>query len=544
MILKTSLWLPAALVVVAAPHGAQVQHWNGPSEPLANPPNVLLIVLDDVGIDKLGFYEQTPEIGTQCPTEPCTNATDFARYPLTPNLDALVGDGILFRNAYANPLCSPTRACLLTGRYPFRTGIGTVTTYKGQPQGYESVTLSDSEILLPELLRYGYPTSLSWEYRCGAFGKWHLTNEADSGDASHAIDNGFHRFQGTLKNIDAMTGPEEDYYSWTRYVGPGNTKGQGSGWNGSVTRADAVTWINAQPETDPYFAYVGFNPPHKPLQLPPLDLVSAPTLLEIDRAQYNAGDIALDNDSPVKKRLFYRAMIEAVDHEIGELLAALDPGKLANTLIIVMGDNGTPSDVMDTVNTLHHTPNHGKSSLYEWGVRVPLVVSGPFIANPGVTDALVHAVDIWPTIAAITGADPRLAFEASGLSEDPVIDGVSFLPAIVDPTHPGRDFVFCEYFTPNRIPGTTPMPGGGFYPVDACFKAHRRCITNGDYKYISLQESRTTPTCTDSFGYDPPELYSLLLDREETTPLSNPAGCEEVIFQWMRGRLLATSGYY
>ena len=482
-----------ALAVTAAVSTAQ----HGGQSGLPPAKNVLVIVLDDVGTDKLSFYGETPPTPQHLPCV-VVPPTHIPPYASTPRLDELRRGGIWFTNAYANPVCSPTRACILTGRYAFRTGIGMITNAG-------TSKLPDSEVLIPELLRDGFvngPIEVSGlPYKCGAFGKWHLTHLV--GNASHAVDNGFHRFYGSISNVAAL---DEDYFDWTKVED--NADGlppafpSSTTWHGTVTRSDAANWINAQ--TKAFFAYVCFNPPHAPFQVPPQHLVSTATWNEIVCWGGSEGAVADDTDPVQLRRLYYRAMLEAIDKEIDNLLDEIEP-KLANTMVFVIGDNGTPGPIIESPP---HTSGHGKGTVYEWGVRVPLIVSGPLVDTPVPADGWrcdvpVGAVDLWSTIAAITGADPDDA--APGVA----IDGVSFLPVILDPANdPGtRQYAFSQYFSPNGVPPSPPSQ-------NACFGVHNRSLSDGRYKYIRKQVPKDPVDC------DPPEytqeFYRIVDDREET----------------------------
>ncbi len=440
--------------------------------------NILVIVLDDVGTDKLSFYGETP------PSTPLISCPDVAPptyvepYANTPRLDGLRQRGILFNNAYANPVCSSSRACILTGRYPFRTGMGTVSdagTFK----------LADSEVLIPELLKNGFRGSpqLGLPYKCGAFGKWHLTYL--SGNETHAIDNGFDRFYGSIANVGTLN---ESYFRWTKIEhnagDPPPVPFTSTTWYGIATSTDASNWINAQ--SNAFFAYVCFNPPHAPFEVPPQELVSSSTRDEIACLGFVPGDQASASDPVQKRRLFYKAMLEAVDTQIGNLLDTITPAKLANTIIFVIADNGTPESVM---NIPPHTAGHGKTTVYEWGVRVPLIVSGSLVPVPGgfVSDVPVGAVDVWRTIAAITGANPNIA------APNVTIDGVSFLPVILDPLHhpSNRQYAFSQSFWPNGVP--LPPPD-----QNQCFSLHARSISDGSYTYVRIQDAKQRNDC------DPP----------------------------------------
>ena len=141
-------------------------------------PNILLIIGDDIGVDKVNAYGE------------CVEAAN------TPILDLIAEHGLLFRNVWSNPFCSPTRATLLTGRYGFRTGIGHFLDLEGD------LELSLDEATLPELL--------APEYHTAAVGKWHLSGAGDD-SYMHPLLSGFDRYSGSISNID-------DYYDWEKVV--------------------------------------------------------------------------------------------------------------------------------------------------------------------------------------------------------------------------------------------------------------------------------------------------------------------------------------
>jgi len=470
---------------------------TGAAAQLQQAKNVLVIVLDDVGTDKLSFYGETPPSTPLISCPDVAPATYVEPYPDTPRLDALRQSGILFNNAYANPLCSPTRACIQTGRYPFRTGMGTVSDAS-------PFKLADSEVLIPRLLKNGFRGSpfLGLPYKCGAFGKWHLTTL--TGDDTNPTDCGFDRFYGSIANVASFN---QTYFSWSKIQhdagDPPPVPFTTTTWYGIATSTDAINWINAQ--TNAFFAYVCLNPPHSPFEVPPQELVSTSTGNEIACLGFVPGDRAMASDPVQKKRLFYKAMLEAVDTEIGTLLDTITPAKLANTMIFVMGDNGTPEPVM---NVPPHSASHGKTTTYEWGVRVPLIVSGPLVPAPGgfVSDVPVGAVDLWRTIAAITGANPTLA------APNVTLDSVSFLPVILDPLHqPGsRQYIFSQQFWPNGVPASPPNQ-------NQCFITHNRSISDGCYMYVRMQNAKQRSNC-DSPTYTQ-RFYRIGESHEETIDL-------------------------
>jgi arylsulfatase A-like enzyme len=488
----------AALVVGASAQRAR------PAAPRNT--NVLLIVLDDLGTDQLAFYGETP-------TPPSGMARSgggtrvggpvLRTLPATPNLDQLRRQGIWFTKAYGTPVCSSTRACIQTGRYGFRTGVGWITNAIGYPGDFE---LPNAEKLLPELLRDGLHEPSPWlPYRCGAFGKWHLSTLLEE-DRGHAVENGYHRFRGTMGNVGAYY-----RYDWIEHdVGSPpvavRIDGQGThttdSWHGSVTRREALEWIQAQ--TSAFFAYVAFGPPHAPLQVPPLELLPQPTRAALARFGLAAGNTVPPLGPPDLVHLVYRSQVEAVDAEIGNLIDGIPAETRKNTMIIVMGDNGTPGVAVSPP----HDPDHAKSEVYELGIRVPLIVTGPLVKKPipsegWRSEALVSAVDLWLTIADITGASPGQVVPPHQL------DSISFLPVIRDPLSAGnRTTVYSQLFSPN-----------GFLslPPPSCYDDNDRSMSDGFFKYIRMQQSLSAQPC--GIPTYKERLYHLPTDPEEQLEL-------------------------
>lgn len=445
--------------------------------------NVLVIVLDDVGNDQLDLFE-----GNQTNT-----------YAPTPQLDALAAAGIKFTSFYSNPLCSITRACLQTGRHPFRTGMGWNAGTFG---------LADQEVLLAELLTTGF-TSSADSYRSGAFGKWHLDYIYDLQDPPqyHPVENGYLRFYGTVANVSLLNG---NHFNWIKFEhdapGPPSQPITVTTWSADVVRADAVSWINQQ--TGPFFAYVAFNPPHVRQQVPPTYTQDARILLSQGTIDDLNGALpgALPN-GPDEHKLFYRAALEAVDSEIGYLLQDISPVKRTNTMVFVVGDNGSQSAVINPP----HDANHGKGSVYQHGVNVPMIVSGPMVPpGPHVCDRPVGAVDLWSTIAEIAGASPTVAFDNLNLQPHPVIDSVSFLPLIQDPSGPATSpWAFSQLFIPL-----------GPYTTVSNLTTHNRSITDGRYKYVHRVE--VGPPIVDTY-----EFYDVIAYPEEDIDLLLQPGFDQ-----------------
>lgn len=372
------------------------------------PKNLLVVVLDDVGAEKFALY------GLAGST------------PATPRFDQLAARGVRFTRAYASPICGPTRSAIQTGRYAFRTGFGTNVADSDGPRGFR---LPDREVLLPEMLRAA-------GYASGAFGKWHLT--WGTSDDLHPNRNGYARFAGCMGNTLGF-GNGTGHYDWRRVVDGASSFVTGppfdtTQWQASITRQDAVAWIRA--ETRPWFAYVAFNPPHAPYSVPPFERLGPRRRQELTTLGLVPGQTLTNADPASTRLLVYDANIEAVDAELGLLL---DQATDANTLVIVLGDNGTPGEVIQPP----YVPQHAKRSIYEQGIRVPMLAAGAGVAGLGrKTDALVHAVDVWRTLA-----------DAAGVTTIPAgagRDSISFLPVLenVGAASP-RTRVFSQTFKPN-----------------------------------------------------------------------------------------------
>lgn len=275
-----------------------------------------------------------------------------------PNISALKNSGVLFTNAHAQPTCSPTRACMLTGRHPFRTGIGAQLTGATSPQ------LSTTEFTLPE----AFAANPGLGYSLAMFGKWHLNSGAGTNDTPRTV-GGWPSFAGTI--IGALP----DYSAWTKIVD--NTATATTTYATTDTANDVIAFIQAQPDTTPWFAWAAFNAPHAPLHVPPSNLHSYGT--------------------PTTNRGMYEAMCEALDTEVGRLLATVN---LATTHVIFIGDNGTPANVIQTP----YNAAHSKETIYQGGTRVPLIIAGPSVVSPNRNSSVpVHAVDLYSTILELAG---------------------------------------------------------------------------------------------------------------------------------------------
>lgn len=305
-------------------------------------PNILLIIVDDIGLDALSAYSFPNE------------------KPNTPNIDNLAKNGIAFSNFWSAPTCSPTRASLLTGKYGFRTGVL-------KPGNF----LDRSEVSLHRLLSQNNSS-----YQSIVIGKWHLSGHTKN-ELSHPNDMGVPDFRGYL------TG-EINYTNW-QLVENGKNTTQEKTYSTTKFTEIAIDWIK-QKEQQPWFLWLAYNAAHTPLHLPPTEL-------------HTKGNLSSDeNDIAANPRPYFFAMIEAIDYNIGKLINSLSEETKKNTVIIFMGDNGTSRNVIST----YRKPK-SKGTVYEGGVNVPLIVSGAGVDQQNIKDgSLIHVVDLFSTILDLT----------------------------------------------------------------------------------------------------------------------------------------------
>jgi arylsulfatase A-like enzyme len=333
--------------------------------------NVLLVVLDDVGTDRLGVYGNA-----------------VAR---TPTLDQLATTGRWFRNAWGYPVCSPARAALVTGRHAPRTGYG-----ENAPT--VAYALDPAQTTLAELVgAAGWDTAF--------VGKWHLENPLVDAPFRGPTTHGWRWFTGSEGNLEGT------YTAWEKVLPDGTTTTSTTYATTDVTD-DAITRLSALRE--PWLLTVAYHASHAPLHEPPRDLYT--------------GDLTpadLLRVSPVVD-----AMTEALDRELGRLLAAMSDEQRARTLIVVVGDNG------DLLDGDVFSPLDGKLTLTDGGVGIPFVVNGPGVLAPGRSDALVSLVDVFPTVAALAGVDLSTLPGVRDPSAPLALDGRSLLAALADADAP------------------------------------------------------------------------------------------------------------
>ncbi len=368
-----------------------------------SPGNVLILMVDDMGFEMVGGY------GVK---------TDAAR---TPTLDSMIEHGVLFRNAWSNPLCTPTRATIQTGRYGFRTGLGHV-------EWNDPVPLSLADLTIPEMLDQGTRD----RYQHALFGKWHLGTRESTGGLLSPNVAGYDHYAGTLLNFEG----DQTFFDFNKVVDGIESREQAYATTDQVD--DAIQWISKAQE--PWFCFVNFHAPHSPFHAPPDHLLSEATRKELSQA----GPV---DDDP---RPYYKAMCEAVDTEIGRMRKELGP-LWEEATVIFLSDNGTPDGAVTKAPVL---PGKAKGSLYRGGVNIPLIVTGPHVRKPGSeSQALVHTVDLFATIADIANVDLTAQRE-----DTRKLDSLSFLPVIEDPSSSGqRQTLFSEKFFPNVRGGPSPQ---------------------------------------------------------------------------------------
>ena len=332
-------------------------------------PNILLILADDMGYGDLS----------------CQGATDLK----TPNIDRIFSEGIRFRNCYANStVCSPSRAALMTGRYPDLVGVpGVIRTHEDNSWGF----LSPEAVLLPkELKKASYHTAI--------VGKWHLGLEAPN------LPNmkGFDEFYGFLGDM------MEDYYTHIRegnnYMRMNDKVVSPEGHATEIFTGWALDYLKKQEKSkEPFFLYLAYNAPHDPIQ-PPEEWL----------AKVKARETGIS-----EKRARLVALIEHLDDNIGRVLKQLErSGQINNTLIIFVSDNG---------GNLNFGANNGpyrggKGDLYDGGIRIPGGMMWKNVIAPGRTsDHLMLLMDIYPTICEIAGI--RIQHSVDGISLLPVMKG-------------------------------------------------------------------------------------------------------------------------
>ena len=350
-------------------------------------PNVVFILADDLGFGDLSAMRQYG------------GAEDVQ----TPHIDSIFADGLTFTNFYANcTVCSPTRAALMTGRFPASVGVpGVIRPWPEDNWGY----LSPDATLLPAYLkRAGYETAL--------IGKWHLGGEPHNGAFNDPLRRGFDLFRGF------RGGMLSDYVAHTRRFPDGSDRNVMTDESVAGTHATdlfsdwAVEYLNERaPDGSPFFLYLAYNAPHTPIQ-PPAEWVTTVKAREPGIAP---------------KRAKLVALIEHMDAGVGRVLAALDgAGLRENTLVVFTSDNGGQL----SAGANNGPFRGGKEDLYQGGLRVPCAVRWPGAVEPGATtDATALTMDWFPTLLNVS----RVRDYGGRLSVPPDTDGIDLTGSMAQP---------------------------------------------------------------------------------------------------------------
>jgi arylsulfatase A-like enzyme len=336
-------------------------------------PHIIYILSDDQGWKDVGYH-----------------GSDIK----TPNIDQLAQTGATFDQFYVQPMCTQTRAALMTGRYPLRYGLQTLVILPEQTYG-----IPTDEWLLPQALKEaGYATAI--------IGKWHLGHaKREFWPRQRGFD---YQYGALIGEIDYFTHAVHGQRDWYRNNEPLTEEGYVT----TLLGQDAVKQINQHDPSKPLFMYLAFTSPHTPYQAPQEYL---------DKYK----DIA-DNS-----RRTYAAMITAMDDQIGKVVQALEQrGMRDNTLIIFHSDNGGVKSAAfaGQIEQKGQLPasngpyREGKGTLYEGGTRVPSLINWPGRIKPKtVVKQMVHVTDYYPTLAKLAGAS---------LSKSKPLDGFDIWPTI------------------------------------------------------------------------------------------------------------------
>jgi arylsulfatase A-like enzyme len=347
--------------------------WAMQAQAAEKKPNIVYIVADDLGWKDVGFQ-----------------GSDIK----TPNLDLLAQQGVRFAQFYAQPMSTPTRAALMTGRYPFRYGLQTLVIPSAHTWG-----LPTDEWLLPQALKdAGYETAI--------IGKWHL-GHADP--KYWPRQRGFdYQYGPIIGELDYFTHEQHGVTDWYR----NNKLVKEPGYTTTLLGNDVVRLIGAHDVNTPLYLYLTFNAPHTPYQAPQEYLDKYKNIADPSRRAYAAS-------------------ITAMDDQIGRVVAELQKrGMRENTLIVFQSDNGGTRNAMfagelDMSKVVIPCDNgpfrDGKGSLYEGGTRVVALANWPGHIKPGVVEGMIHVVDMYPTLLGLAGGS---------LSKSKPLDGMDVWAAI------------------------------------------------------------------------------------------------------------------
>ena len=398
--------------------------------------NILLMIVDDWGVDASPLDNDLPDV----------------LLASMPNLGQLSEEGLRFTRAYSQPLCSPTRATILTGRQPFQHNVGT-------PQDSGLFSNGQDEITLPEIF-----TSMNAPHSLLSVGKWHLGGQ----------NNGYNSRGGWPEFYGIDRGGVQDYFNWTK--NSNGTTADTTVYSTTDQVNHATTFIEEnEANGTPWFAWVAFNAPHTPFHDPPPEL--APD-----------SGYSIQESGESNNQFRYRKALEALDTEIGRLLEAVNP---ARTQVILLGDNGTPNQVVQAP----FGEGNSKGDLYNGGIHVPMIAKGPWVdvEAGSSTEKLVHCIDLFSTILELAGIDETAV---------PSLSSQSVRSQSIVPILKGNDIQ--DRFVVAERTGTT----------------NGRAIIAGDYPDYKLIIFGDPTSSTDTPSFEFYNIGSPAFDLNEQSPLS------------------------
>ncbi|MEZ4281556.1 MAG: sulfatase-like hydrolase/transferase [Myxococcota bacterium] len=398
-------------IVVAAGLGL------APTPAASRPPNIVVLLADDLGHADVGFRGGEIE---------------------TPAIDRIAREGVVLERYYVAPICSPTRAALLTGRDPIKLGIA-----YDQINPWDNVGLAPSETTLAEVLK-------AEGYQTGLVGKWHLGHTQQ-----HQLPNaqGFEHFYGHLHT-------NTNYYEHARESGHDlQQNGQSIEAKGEylthLEAREAVRYIRERDRSRPFFLYVPFTAPHSPMQAPRATIEKYAALPE------------------QRSRRVYAAMVDEMDRAIGEILAALDEEEIASETIVFFSSDNGGADVFGGVNA----PLRGfKGQTFEGGIRVGALIRWPDRLEGGrEIDEMITVMDLMPTLASAAGVP---------IPSRVPLDGIDFWPAIA------RD---------QRVERTKPVGFVSEIPLPGVIHL---ALFDGRFKLVQILQERATETIVTNHLFD------------------------------------------
>jgi len=446
---------------------------DNPKSPIQNPksppPNIVIILADDLGYGDVGY----------------TGCKDIR----TPNIDRFAATSVRLDNFHVCPICSPTRAGLMTGRWPQRYGL-----MKAVIPPWQDFALPLAEQILPQLL-----APAGYEERA-MFGKWHL------GHARLAYlpaNRGFTTFYGLYNGSFSgasgyFTHAREGETDWHRDI-PGKVSTvHEKGYSTDLLATDAIKFIEKDHAGKPWLAYIAFNAVHEPLTAKPEDLAKYDGLKDLpqDTPRFGRDGQILKGDGsggakksktgePRNRRQIYAAMTDSLDQNVGRILAAIDKlPDAANTLVLFFSDNG---GLLPFSRNLPY--RGGKLSVYEGGIHIPAAIRWPAAGLIGgkTSNALIGYIDIVPTLLTAAG----LPHPAAGSPN--ALDGIDIVP-ILRGEKPAPDRPWFSYFDQNHDPAAS--------------------VIEGDWKLVAHNGDVLAPGATPATAY---ELYNLAKDPSEKT---------------------------